>query len=141
MNSMIRESKGVYIDASCDNCEFNCGELCMGYGQTKDNQSTYGKLISELKGEFVNGCADWEISISGFIEWESNRDLQYDMAVQVYQSIIKYAKEHNIDTIGVLSETIKGDNALSKYEKETYITRLENITEKARYVLKKEGIQ
>ncbi len=53
----------------CDSCEFNGGNVCMGYGKRKDNgKDTYGMPIEETKKMFPNGCSAWGISLGAFIE-------------------------------------------------------------------------
>ncbi|MBQ2882723.1 MAG: hypothetical protein IJE43_02965 [Alphaproteobacteria bacterium] len=51
----------------CDNCEFNAGTVCMGFGKRIDNgNDTYGMPIEEAKKMFPNGCDDWGISLNAF---------------------------------------------------------------------------
>lgn len=56
-------------EKSCDNCEFNAGVACMGYGERKDNgKYTYGMSIEEAEKMFPNGCKDWGISYGAYEE-------------------------------------------------------------------------
>lgn len=58
----------------CGTCEFNAGIACMGYGKRIDNgENTYGMKIKETEKMFPNGCEDWGISLSAFIEEEESK--------------------------------------------------------------------
>lgn len=61
----------IKVKHCCDTCEFNAGSVCMGYGKRTDNgENTYGMSIEEAEKMFPNGCEDWGISLSAFIEEE-----------------------------------------------------------------------
>ena len=73
---MLRESKGVYIEANCSNCELNAGAFCMGYGTRADGSYTYGEDISKISTEFPNGCDDWGVRIEDIEQWLSDENSQ-----------------------------------------------------------------
>ena len=57
-------------EKNCSTCEF-FNYVCMGYGKRKDNgKDTYGMPIEEAMAMFPNGCEDWGMSLSAFIEEE-----------------------------------------------------------------------
>ncbi len=59
------------IKQCCGTCEFNFGTVCAGYGtRTDNNKHTYGMPIEEAKKMFPNGCEDYGISATAFIEQE-----------------------------------------------------------------------
>lgn len=61
------------VDQCCETCEFNTGTVCMGSGRRIDNgENTYGMPIEEAMNMFPNGCEDWGISFSAFIEEEES---------------------------------------------------------------------
>lgn len=139
---MLRESKGVYIEANCSNCGLNAGSFCMGYGRRKDGSDTYGEDITKMSKEFPNGCDDWEVSFDNIEHWMSdgNKQVRYDIAVNLYSFLIEYAKERKIDSIDDLKGAIQGDTSLHKYEKETYIARLDNISDNVKVIFSNRGI-
>ncbi len=58
----------------CETCEFNAGIACMGYGKRTDNgKDTYGMKIEEAEKMFPDGCEDWGISLSAFINEEEQK--------------------------------------------------------------------
>ena len=139
---MIRESKGVYIEADCSNCGLNAGAFCMGYGKRKDGSDTYGEDITKMSKEFPNGCDGWEVSFDNIEHWLSDESKQnrYVIAVKLYSFLIEYAKEYNIDSVEELKKALQADTTLHKYEKETYITRLDNISDNAKVMFSARGI-
>lgn len=59
------------VEKNCDTCEFNFGNVCAGHGIRLDNgKSTYGMPMEEAEEMFPNGCDDYGISPSAFIEQE-----------------------------------------------------------------------
>lgn len=53
----------------CSTCEFNSGLVCMGTGKRSDNgEMTYGMPIEETEKMFPNGCSDWGISLTSYID-------------------------------------------------------------------------
>ena len=59
------------IEKSCATCEFNFGNVCVGYGTRTDNgRETYGMPMEEAEKMFPTGCADYGISLEAFIEQE-----------------------------------------------------------------------
>lgn len=64
------------VDQNCNTCEFNAGSVCMGNGKRLDNgEDTYGMPIEEVMSMFPNGCEDWGISLSAFIEEEESKNI------------------------------------------------------------------
>lgn len=60
---------------NCRTCEF-FNYVCMGYGKRIDNgEYTYGMPIEEAISMFPNGCEDWGISLSAFIEEEESKHI------------------------------------------------------------------
>ncbi|SEA94129.1 hypothetical protein SAMN05216349_1613 [Oribacterium sp. KHPX15] len=74
----MRKADFDYLEPSkrsCDNCEFNFGYVCAGYGRRTDNgEYTYGMSMDEVKKMFTHGCDDWGISLEAFIEVEEERE-------------------------------------------------------------------
>lgn len=59
------------VPANCENCEFNFGTVCAGYGKRTDNgKYTYGMDMELAKQMFPNGCEDFGLSLDAFIEQE-----------------------------------------------------------------------
>lgn len=59
------------VKKSCETCEFNFGNVCAGYGKRTDNgNDTYGMPMEEAEKMFPDGCEDYGISLSAFIEQE-----------------------------------------------------------------------
>lgn len=51
------------VKMCCDNCEFNFGVVCAGYGTRTDNgKETYGMSMDEAIKMFPDGCDDFGIS-------------------------------------------------------------------------------
>lgn len=64
------------VDQCCGTCEFNAGNVCIGSGKRLDNgEYTYGMPIEEAMSMFPDGCEDWGISLSAFIEEEENKHI------------------------------------------------------------------
>lgn len=59
------------VARNCENCEFNFGDVCAGYGRrTDNNEYTYGMSMDLAKSMFPNGCEDFGLSLDAFIEQE-----------------------------------------------------------------------
>lgn len=59
------------VPKKCENCEFNSGDVCAGYGKRTDNgEYTYGMPMDLAKLMFPNGCEDFGLSLDAFIEQE-----------------------------------------------------------------------
>lgn len=55
------------LSPTCDNCEFNMGNVCAGSGDRTDGKGDiYGMPIDETKKMFPDGCSDFGISFSAF---------------------------------------------------------------------------
>ena len=60
----------------CGTCEFNAGVVCMGSGKRTDNgKDIYGMPIEDAMNMFPNGCEDWGISLSAFVEEEESKHI------------------------------------------------------------------
>ncbi len=136
----MRESKGVYTESSCRNCEFNFGTVCAGYGRMPDGTDTYGVPIEKTIQTFPSGCEDWSISFEDFCEWHDNSKLKYDTAVTLYEFLIDYSLSKGITSRNQLEKEIVNDNNISKEERDMYLTRLKNISEEAKKVFLGKGI-
>lgn len=59
------------VPRNCENCKFNSGSVCAGYGRRTDNgKYTYGMPMNSAKSMFPKGCEDFGLSLHAFIEQE-----------------------------------------------------------------------
>lgn len=136
----MRESRGVYVESSCKNCELNFGEVCAGNGIMPDGTDTYGKSIEETLAVFDSGCDDWSVSFDEFCKWKDNPQKKYETAVKLYRNLIEYSKVNRITSLSRLEEAVKNDEHMSHEEKRMYLKRLRTITPEARKVFRGQGI-
>lgn len=137
---MLRVWTDVITEGNCDNCEFNFGLVCAGYGVLPDGSYTYGQDMESVKKVFPDGCGDWELSLSGYEDYMDNTEKRYEVAVELYQFLIDYGKKNNISSISEIKDKIKSDDTIDQNMKEVYITRLDTISSKAKAIFRRNGI-
>lgn len=71
LRRMKANSGDKLVKKSCETCEFNFGNVCAEHGKRTDNgNDTYGMQMEEAEEMFPDGCEDYGISLSAFIEQE-----------------------------------------------------------------------
>mgnify|MGYP001067889732 CR=1 FL=1 len=70
--SPYKNKKGdKLIKKSCLTCKYNFGPVCASHGDVMlNNKDLYGQSIDECIKNFPDGCDDWVISFSAFIQQE-----------------------------------------------------------------------
>ncbi len=61
----------ILVEQNCSSCQFSFGNVRAGHGVGMDNgQDTYGMPMEEADKMYINGGADYGISLDSFIEQE-----------------------------------------------------------------------
>ena len=59
----------INTDNSCDTCQYNMGDICMGFGERPDNgELTFEMEMEQAKALFPYGCEEYKISFTAYEE-------------------------------------------------------------------------
>ena len=62
-----RLKKEINYDHSCKKCQYNLGDICLGFGERTDNgELTLGMPIEEAESMFPYGCEEFQISFDAY---------------------------------------------------------------------------